>query len=166
MASCLLSIHKIHDKAHMGWLEKHMRRSDMPKDRVIESTCPGLGYWDAIQTRIHSLPYYNTHKVRSNAVLAYSIYLARSQGTEVGQQGWIAASLAWLHNTFDRAPDSVSNILEVVYHAAPVPHLHALVVPIDPRGHLCARFFTNGRTALAQLQASYAKQMQSLSRTV
>lgn len=166
MASCFLSIHKVHDKARMGWLEKHMRCSNTPADKNIESTCSGLNYWDAIQKRIRTLSYYDSHKVRRNAVLAYSIYLTCSQEAEVDLQGWVAANLAWLHNAFDRAPDGVSNILEVIYHTAPAPHLHALVIPIDPRGHLCASFFTNGSIAMAQLQASYARQMQSLSRTV
>lgn len=166
MASCFLSIHKIHDKAHLGWLEKHMRCSNTPADKNIESTCSDLNYWDAIQERIRTLSYYDSHKVRRNAVLAYSIYLTCSQEAEVDLQGWVAANLAWLHNAFDRAPDGVSNILEVIYHTALAPHLHALVIPIDPRGHLCASFFTNGSIAMAQLQASYARQMQSLSRTV
>lgn len=162
MVSCFLSIYKIHDKAHLGWQEKHMRRSDTPEDGMIESTFPSLGYWDAVHARIRGLPYYDCHKVRSNAVLAYSVYLACSQGAAADLQGWITTNLAWLHTTFDRAPDGTSNILAVVYHATPAPHLHALVIPIDPRGHLCARFFTNGSIAMTLLQASYVRQMQPL----
>ena len=162
MLNCFLSIHKIHDKAHMSWTEKHMRHIDTPKDSVIECATPRQSYWNAIQTRLETFPYYDSHKVRGNAVLAYSVYLSCSNSSEVNRQAWIAASLTWLHDTFDQALDGVSNILEAVYRAAPAPHLHALVIPIDPRGHLCASYFTNGRTALAGLQASYAKQMQYL----
>ena len=165
MSKYLLSIHKLHDNAHVGWLQKHMRRFDAPEDKIIESACTGQSYWGAIQTRINNSPYYDSHKVRSNAVLAYSVYISYSEEASVDQRLWGAANLVWLQDIFDCAPDGVSNILEVVYHTIPAPHFHALVIPIDPRGHLCARSFTNGRIALAKLQESYTRCMQSLGLT-
>lgn len=160
MINCFLNLHKIHDQNALLWQENHFRYwGDLPDRDTIESTCPQQSYWDAIQQRIHALPYYDTHKVRSNAVLAYSIKMSYDTRDRIYEDPWVAANLEWLHDSFDCAPDGVSNVLEVVCHYDPFPHLHALVVPVDQRGHLCARSFTTGREAQTELITAYCQVM-------
>lgn len=160
MTNCFLELRKIHNPRSLQLLENHIRRSGDSLERCfVESTCSQRSYWDAIQHRIHSLPYYDNHKVRSNAVLAYSLYMTYDKKGRIDIDRWISGNLEWLHESFDCAPDGVSNVLEVACHYTLAPHLHALVVPVDQRGHLCARSFTTGYDAQTELVTAYCQAM-------
>lgn len=123
-----------------------------------------LNYREAWQKRIASLPYYKDHPVRSNAVLGYEVLLTFSRDADIDVEAWKKQSLEWLHKTFDVAPDKQSNLLHVAYHADEVGnvHIHAFVVPIDERGRLNAKRFTDGSRAMSELQSSYAESVADL----
>ena len=123
-----------------------------------------LNYREAWQKRIASLPYYKDHPVRSNAVLGYEVLLTFSRDANIDIEAWKKQSLEWLHKTFDVAPDKQSNLLHVAYHADEVGnvHIHAFVVPIDERGRLNAKRFTDGSKAMSELQSSYAASVADL----
>lgn len=123
-----------------------------------------LTYREAWQKRIDSLPYYKDHPVRSNAVLGYEVLLTFSRDANLDVEAWKKQSLEWLHKTFDVAPDGKSNLLHVAFHADEVGnvHIHAFVAPIDERGRLNAKRFTDGSRAMSELQSSYAESVANL----
>ena len=106
-------------------------------------------------------------KVRSNSVIALDIVTAFSPGAEkelgIDIEKWCEANKAWMEKTFG-ADNIIAMTLHMdetdeTPHARRGAHIHTQVVPIDERGHLCARSFTGGRTALKNLHSSYAKAM-------
>ena len=123
-----------------------------------------MRYDEAFRDRLRSLPYYQDHKIRSNQVLGYEVLLTYSRDERVDVEKWKAQSVDWLHKTFDVAGDGKSNVLGAAFHAdeAGNVHIHAFVVPVDERGHLNAKRFTNGSRALSSLQSSYADAVKDL----
>lgn len=123
-----------------------------------------MNYAEAFRDRISSLPYYSSHKIRSDQVLGYEVLLTYSRDEDVDPDEWKARSLGWLHETFDHAGDGRSNVLSAVYHADETGnvHIHAFVVPVDERGHLNAKRYTNGSRQMADLQDSYADAVKDL----
>lgn len=122
-----------------------------------------LNYNEAFKERINSLPYYENHKIRSNAVLGYEVLLTFTRDPSIDLNQWKNQSMKWLHDTFDVAPDGKSNVLHAELHMDEVgnPHIHAFVVPIDERGRLNAKRFTNGSRVMSALQTSYADAVKS-----
>ena len=52
------------------------------------------------------------------------------------------------------------NIIAMTLHMDEnTPHIHTQIIPIDERGHLCARSITGGRTSMKKLQTSYGESM-------
>lgn len=123
-----------------------------------------LNYNEALKDRLSTLDYYKTHDIRSNAVLGYEVLMTFSREAEIDLDAWKKQSTDWLHKTFDVAPDGRSNVLHAEYHADEVGnvHIHAFVVPIDERGHLNAKRFTDGSRAMSELQTSYADSVSDL----
>ncbi len=123
-----------------------------------------LNYYEAFKKRIDELPYYQDHQIRKNAVKAFEVLMTFSRDENIDIEAWKKQSVQWLKDTFDVAPDGKSNILHVAYHADETGnvHAHAIVVPIDERGHLNARRFTDGSRVLSELQTSYAKSVENL----
>lgn len=72
-------------------------------------------------------------------------------------------NVEWMKDTFNIAGDGKDNVISMVYHGdeAGNVHCHALVIPVDERGHLNARRFINGSRAMSEHQTTYAKYMQS-----
>ncbi len=118
-----------------------------------------LNYAEAFRKRIGELTYYKDHKVRKNAVLAYEVVLKFSNVPSVNIDIWKEKSIEWLKEKFNIAPDGGDNVINAILHMDEVggPHIHAIVIPIDPRGHLNATYFTDGRKAMSNLQTSYAE---------
>lgn len=64
---------------------------------------------------------------------------------------------------FNVAGDNKDNVLSVVCHKdESSPHIHAIVTPVDERGCLCAKSFTNGCSVLSKFQTDYAKKLEDL----
>ena len=106
----------------------------------------GMDYAEAFRDRIASLPYYKSHRIRSDQVKAYEVLLSYSKDEGVDVEQWKAQSVKWLHDTFDRAGDGRSNVLSAIYHGDETGngHIHAIVVPIDERGRLNAAVSPTG----------------------
>ncbi len=123
-----------------------------------------MRYDEVFRERIRELPYYKDHKIRQDQVQAYEVLLTFSRDENVDTEQWKKQSIEWLHQIFDRAKDGKSNVLGAVYHAdeSGNVHIHAFVVPIDERGHLCAKRFTDGSRQLSDIQTSYADAVKDL----
>lgn len=94
---------------------------------------------------------------RKGAVYAYELFLGYSHDAieEDKVMEWANANIEWLSDTFGR-----ENILSAILHLDEhTPHIHAQVMPIDDRQHLCARSYTGGRTKLKNLRKSYGEAM-------
>lgn len=69
---------------------------------------------------------------------------------------WAEANVEWMKKTFGE-----NHIIASTLHMdETTPHIHTEIIPIDERGHLCAKSFTGGRKAMANLQSSYAEAME------
>lgn len=121
-------------------------------------------YYDFYKKRIDEQSYYKDHNIRSNAVQGLEIVMTFSREEKIDIEHWKKKNIEWLEKTFNVAGDGKNNIASVVYHAdeAGNAHCHAVVIPIDERGHLNASRFTDGSRTLAKLQTSYAKEMEEL----
>lgn len=131
-----------------------------------------MDYVELWNERLYSLPYYaktgQNKKPRSNNVLALEVFTSftREQGNSVDIESWKAENLKWLRKTFNAAPDKYGdNVLSVMYHGDEVGnvHCHALIQPIDDKGHLNAFYYTGGTRdgipSYRAMQNSYAENM-------
>lgn len=138
-----------------------------------------LDYYQAAKKRIEEQDYYKTHKIKSNQVIVEDFIFSFSPGSGVSIDEWAEKTMEWLHENFDKAGDGKSNIISAVLHMDEMdrdysgserktgldpnvhdsPHIHAMVVPIDERGHLCASSYTDGARTMSELQTSYAESM-------
>ena len=118
---------------------------------------------EVFRERIQSLPYYQTHNIRKNAVHALEIVTTFSKDDFVDIEKWKQKNVEWMKDTFNVAGDGKDNVISMVYHGDECGnvHCHALVIPIDENGHLNARRFLNGSRAMSEHQTTYAKYMQS-----
>lgn len=118
-------------------------------------------YDEAYQERINSLPYYKEHKMRADQIKGMEVLLTFSKDEGIDIEQWKQRNIEWLHETFDKSGDGKSNVLSAVFHGDETGnvHIHAFVVPIDERGHLCAKRFIDGSRQLSDLQTSYADAM-------
>lgn len=127
-----------------------------------------ISYDEAVKERIKDLQQADGRKIRSNQVKAYDIVLEFGDADDIEQENidvseWERRSLEWLKETFNVAGDEKDNVLSVVCHKDEAsPHIHAIVTPVDERGCLCAKSFTNGPAALSKFQDSYAKKLEDL----
>lgn len=95
---------------------------------------------------------------RKGAVLAYGVLLDTSRGGVPDEKipAWCDKNILWLSETFGER-----NVLSAVLHMdEAIPHIHAVVIPIDERGHLCAYSFTGKRSQMRMMQDSYARAME------
>lgn len=72
-------------------------------------------------------------------------------------QAWETASAAWLKTKF-----SVNLVRATFHRDEATPHIHAVIVPVNEKGHLCAKDFVGSRRKLIDLQDSYANAMKPL----
>lgn len=119
-----------------------------------------LDYVQRFNKRINELEYYKDHDIRSNGVIAYEINMTYSPTAKVPLEEWKKENYQWLKDEFNVAPDKKNNILSCVFHGDENnPHIHAIVMPVDERGQLCASRFTDGYSSMVQKQDSYAERM-------
>ena len=123
-----------------------------------------LTYAEAFDWRIKQDPYYQTHSYRKDAVKGYEVLLTFSRDDGVDVEAWKERSVQWLKDTFNVAGDGHDNVLHAVFHGDETgnAHIHAFVVPIDERSHLCAKSFTDGSRTLSSMQTSYADSIKDL----
>ncbi len=168
MGFCILSIDKIHSMGSLQVRKEHNAREinlshiDTEKIEQNEELIPsyGMDYKDLWKKRMKEVEIITGEPVvkRKNSVLAYEIVLSFSRESDVDIEHWKELNLKWLNDTFGE-----ENVLAADLHMdETTPHIHAIVVPIDERNHLCAKSFTGGRGAMFKLQNSYAKYMNPL----
>lgn len=119
----------------------------------------------------------NKRKIRKDAVRAVEFVLRYSYEADanIDQDKWIEENIKWLQEYFNPPGHKIhfidpetgeekeaetDNLVSVVVHNDEgVPHIHAMVVPIDDKGHLNCGYYFGGRGKMIGLQDSYAKAM-------
>ena len=119
---------------------------------------------DAFKKKIAELPYYDSHRVRKDAVRAIEVVLSYSPEADgsFDIDEWKEKSMAWLREKYDLAPKAFgTNIISAVFHGdeARGPHIHAVIIPVDERGHLNAKRYMGNAYNLHQMKESYAEAM-------
>ena len=97
-------------------------------------------------------------KTRKDSVRVLEFVTSFSNGAleEEDIPKWAEANVEWMKKTFGE-----NHIIASTLHMdETTPHIHTEIIPIDERGHLCAKSFTGGQKAMANLQSSYAKAME------
>lgn len=97
-------------------------------------------------------------KRRKDSVIALEFVTSFSRGalSESEIPKWAEANVEWMKKTFGE-----NHIISSTLHMdESTPHIHTEIIPIDERGHLCAKSFTGGRKAMANLQSSYVQAME------
>lgn len=161
---CILAIQKVKTIGNIQRRYEHnYRLEDVPNaeknDKNNEEliNTAGLDYKDLWYRRIKEAEINNGTpiKIRSNSVLALEVVLTFSEGADVDVDKWKDKNIAWLKSYFGE-----QNIISAQLHLdEQTPHIHAMVIPIDERGHLCAKSFTGGRGSMFKLHNSYAAEM-------
>ena len=107
---------------------------------------------------------------KQSAVLAFELMLSASpeyfrpdasgaagEWQEDRLRAWEQLSAQWLKESYG------DNIVRATFHRDELtPHIHAVVVPMNEKGHLNARDYVGDRVKLAALQDSYAAAMKPL----
>lgn len=167
-AYCVLSIQKI---KHMHGLQKrynhNLRQEDNIPNAVMEDgkeneelvDNTGMNYIDLWRRRIQEVEIQTGHSVairKNTSVLAYEIVTTFSRDADIDIDEWKEANVRWMKQTF-----GAENVLSMQLHRDEegCEHIHSIVVPIDNRGHLCAKSFTGTRGKMFELHNSYGKAM-------
>lgn len=185
MAKCFVGIDKIKSMGTLKARWNHDINEDFRKEHVdnadselyedndilqmcLDENGNTTSYDKAVKDRIKNLKQADGRKIKNDAVLAYDIVLEFGDADDIEEEGidvdeWERRSLEWLKETFNVAGDNKNNVISVVCHKdESSPHIHAIVTPVDERGCLCARSFTNGSSALSHFQDTYAKKLEDL----
>ena len=128
-------------------------------------TCEGT-YAEEFTKKINSLSYYDTHQFRSNGVMAYDVLLTYSHGAEdalnIDVDKWEQENLKWIEETFNSKNKDIygDNVVSVVCHRdESTPHIHAIIIPVDPNGKINAYHYTGNRDKYRYMQDTYSKAM-------
>lgn len=165
----ILKLQNVYNMAQLYNQEQHNRRTRnephtdpskgyLNKELISPNTGSYIGAWkERIEEAeiIYGKEVKNTH--RKGGIKAIEVMLSFSNGaikdTEVPK--WCEKNVEWLKETF--GPE---NVLCATLHMDETnPHIHATIIPIDKRGHLCARSFIDGPFSLKKLQDNYGKAM-------
>jgi len=163
---CILSIQKV--KSFNSLNERHLHNfrkiptinaEDFSQnEELIDKT--GMDYKTLWYNRLQQEKLLQGKEVavRKNSVLAYEIVTTFSRNADIDIEKWKQQNIKWMQQTF--GPE---NVISMQYHGdEATPHIHTIIVPIDERGHLCARNFTGGRKQIMELHDSYSKAMEPL----
>lgn len=114
-------------------------------------------------------------KLRKNGVLAFEVLLSASSDffdlKKTNKEGKIGLSVrnkddvnAWIKQSTDwLSKEFGNNLVNVHVHLdEKTPHLHAVVVPIDPKGKMNCSHFLGDKIKLAKMQDRYADSVKSL----
>lgn len=172
MAYCIFRLKKVKTKAVLNQMYSHHYRTSIPdnvdpsmthlNDKAVDAGDKGFTY--AFNQRLKQLEYYDTHTFRKNGVMAYDIVFEYSPDAakSLDVDAWKKSNVEWLQNIFGK-----ENVVSVVYHYDEASyketgaiHGHAMVIPVDDKGKINARYYTGDRFKLSALQDSYAKAME------
>lgn len=139
----------------------------------------GRSYQDMFddQIRYMDMVGINKRKIRKDAVRGMEIMLSFSHEDLEGMdlEGWKKANVEWLEKMFnppnneirytdpetgEEVVEKVNNVKSVVVHNdETTPHIHAFVIPLDPRGQLNSHYYIGGRQKLVEMHDLYAEAM-------
>ncbi|MEM9004492.1 MAG: MobV family relaxase [Cyanobacteria bacterium P01_F01_bin.86] len=161
--------------------DQHNQRSqETPNadiNRVMENECfvgdNDQSLWELVFSRIGNnggKKIRESADMKQSAVLAFELMLTASPqyfrpdtpgDAGVWQldklQAWESVSAAWVKDKFG------VNLVRATFHRdESTPHIHAVIVPMNEKGHLCAKDFVGSRSKLIALQDSYAEAMKPL----
>ncbi|NJM97958.1 MAG: DUF3991 domain-containing protein [Phormidesmis sp. RL_2_1] len=140
--------------------EHFVGNNDQP---LFELVCNRIGNNGGKKIRTSADP-------RQSAVLAFEMMLSASPEyfrpnapSEAGEwdlkklKAWEALSAQWLKERYG------DNIVRATFHRdEATPHIHAVIVPLNEKGHINAKEYIGGRANLVALQDSYAEAMKPL----
>lgn len=170
MAHAVFSLKKM-SRGSLGAAYRHdaremeVKNADGSKTILNEELmgCGSKSYTALVDERLKDLEHFRDRKIRSDAVHAFSIVLAvpKEAADKIDLDKWKNKNIEWLEKTFNREKNIYgNNVLSVRLHMdESSPHLHAIVIPIDEKGHLNAYEYVHGPGSLRQLQTSYAEAM-------
>ena len=175
MGYCFMTLSKVHTMGELAAKYNHNYRTAEvlnadPTLRHLNSELISLpenadgskmNYNEFFKKRIDDLDYYKSHNIRKNAVLAIEVVTTFSRQDNIPIEEWKRKNVEWLQKEFNKAGDGKNNIASVMYHGDENGnvHCHAMVIPIDEKGKLSARYYTDGSRKLSELQTSYANDM-------
>lgn len=174
----VLDIHKYHSPSSLAAQEKHNNR-EYKMNHVDESlscfnreivSTGGLSYterWTELKVAAEG-KFGQKIKKKSNSVIAYDIVTAMTPGAEkalnININDWCEENKKFMEDAFGK-----DNIIVMKLHmdendniegkGPRGTHIHTLIIPIDDRGHLCARSFTGSRTMMKNLHTKYHEYM-------
>ena len=162
MAKQILRIEAIHsNQAFSAKMKHNYRIGKIPNanadyshlnEQIIRLPV-GETYQTFFEKKMMNLSYYDTHKIRKNAIWGYEIMM--SYGTnhlpeDFSIKHWSVQSKKFLEDTFGK-----DNIASAVLHMDEgTPHIHAVVIPVKD-GKLSARAFIKDRQAMRDLHVRY-----------
>lgn len=166
-----VSLRKLSSPAAMSGAYRHNYRESVPanvnpaltklNDEAVKLNA--ASYNDAFNKRLESLDYYKNHKFRKDGVRAFELVLEYSPEAagSFDVEAWKKENVEWLKKQFGG-----KNVVSVVFHydegtyeGAGAIHGHAIIIPEDDRGRICAKSFINGKGSLSAMQTSYADTM-------
>ncbi|WP_373262266.1 MobV family relaxase [Hungatella hathewayi] len=172
MGYCFMTLEKIKNTNQMIAKYKHnYRKIDVlnadPEQSYLNEELVKLNdktYEDAFNERMKTLGYGDDKKIRSNAVYAFEVVttFSREDQEKIDLEEWKKSNVEWLRKEFNADPDKYGdNVISMMYHADEPGnvHCHAIVIPIDDKGHLNSRYYVRSRQKMIELQDSYGKLM-------
>lgn len=176
---CILRIEKIKNLVALGRAYNHNYRTTKSaaphsieelRGRNQELVSDSFGTKDRnfvniYRSKVRDSEYYQSHKVRKNAVPAIEILLTYSKEQEgrFDIEEWKKDNVEWLQETFGK-----QNVISAMFHDderdmadanGTGRHIHAIVLPFDERGCLNASMVVGGKRELASYQIAYAERM-------
>lgn len=174
MGYCFMTLEKIKNTNQLIAKYKHNYRkidvlnADPEKAYLNEELVKlnGKTYEDVFNERMKSLGYGEDKKIRSNAVYAFEVVttFSREDQEKIDLEEWKKNNIEWLRKEFNANPEKYGdNVVSVMYHADEPGnvHCHAIVIPVDDKGHLNSRYYVRSRQKMIEMQDSYGKLMKS-----
>lgn len=128
-------------------------------EQLIEME-PGSDYIKEYNKRILDSEYYQTHKVRKDAVRGIEVMMTFSSKDipeDFDFEKWKKENVEWLQSYFGK-----ENVVSAVLHMdETTPHIHAVVIPMVNE-RLSAAHYLNGRQKMTEMQNSYGDRMEAL----
>ena len=172
MGYCFMTLEKIKNTNQLIAKYKHnYRKMDVlnadPEMSYLNDELVKLDdktYEEAFNERMKALGYGEDKKIRSNAVYAFEVVttFSREDHEKINLEEWKKNNVEWLRKEFNADPEKYGdNVISVMYHADEPGnvHCHAIVIPIDDKGHLNSRYYVRSRQKMIELQDSYGKLM-------
>lgn len=173
MGYCFVSVEKCKTKADLVRKYEHNYRTEPVPNADPELfhlneelvSLNGKTYLDAFNEKLSQLDLYKDGRPpRKDAVLGLEVVMtfSREDREHVDLEEWKKDNVEWLRKTFNANSEKYGdNVISVMYHADENGnvHCHAMVIPIDDKGHLNASYYTGGRAKMIQMQNTYGDAM-------